>query len=89
MKKQKLTIKALKELLNKSFMIKNYIGVLKDGNAFYVVYRDRVVTYRYSPACGWCFCMSGYTFYSDTKSLLKIVDTLDDDFIGDTTNDND
>lgn len=84
---KKLTIKALKEMLNKNFMVRNYINVIKDKNSFYVVYRDRVVTYRYSGECGWCFSLSGYTFYSDTKALLSLVDVLDDNYIGDTEND--
>lgn len=86
---KKLTVKALKEMLDKNFMIKNYIQVIKDDNSFMVVYRDRLVTYRFSSSCGWCFSLSGYTFYSDTKALLKIVEVLDENYEGDTTNDND
>ena len=84
---KKLTIKALKNLLNENFMIRNYIGIIKKINAYYVVYRDRVVLYRYDTACGWCISISGYTLYSDTNALLKIVNTLDENYIGDTEND--
>ena len=84
---KKLTIKALQEMLKSNYMISNFVGVLKDKNTFYVVYRERVVVYRYNKSCGWCFCLSGTSMYSDTKALVNIVSKLDENYIGDTDND--
>ena len=80
---KKLTIKALKEMLNKNYMIRNYINIIKLGDAFYVVYRDKVACYRYSAVCGWCFSINGASMYSDTKALINLVSVLDDEFTGD------
>ena len=84
---KKLTIKALKEMLDKSYMLNSYIGVLKKQNTFYVVFDDKVASYRYSKVCGWCFHISGFGMYADTKALLKIVVVLDEQFKGDNEND--
>lgn len=87
-KMKKLTVKQLKEVLNQNYAISNYIDVLQKQNAFYVVYRDKIVTYRYSNSCGWCFMFSGEGFYTDTKALLNLVNKLDENYIGEVNENN-
>ena len=84
---KKLTIKALKEMLKKTYLTGNFVEVIKLSNDFYVVYRDKVVTYHYAPSCGWCFSISGTSYYGDTKALVNLVMALDENFIGEIQDD--
>lgn len=80
---KKLTIKALKEMLNKNYLTRNYLEVLKIGCDFYVVYRDKVATYHFADKIGWCFSLNGSSLYGDTKALIKLIEVLDENYIGD------
>ena len=86
---KKLTIKALKEMLDKeSFFLGGYKGVIKDKNNYFVVYPFTMVKLSYSPVYQWAVTYYGEVLYGIAKHYLKLCDRLEElGYLGDENND--